>query len=221
MSNNIPGTTSGGTFLLSSRYPELCMPGYRVDDETLVDPRSDNLLLSGEWVRVGVGQSEAGAVPGTRRIFAIQDSEIQQISPAPTTFQDYQDGSGRRFAVESEFRMRHGRPGRSDTQFFGNMAIIDDRDFEFRYRLTDKNATYAVGDSLFIAAIAPADLPDYIRKPVARNVMGLVPYSFLIAGADNAANGALLQAVAYCTSPMDSSGWITAKCAPHLRSLSV
>ena len=208
--NNI----TAGTFGFVSKHPQLHTPAIRVNDMDLVDPNNSKCLLDGEIVRIGEATGDGGAVIfGTRRAFEIVTGNMPVVTvgggAGDDTLASYVDGA-RAINAASEFRIKHGRRGRGDSQVFGAVPVVSEEDFQFNYRITDVNETYAPGVKLFVHIIPNANLPAYIRdvQGVSRDVVGLVPQSFIAGLGDAGINGTSIEAVAECLSSLDANGWV-------------
>ena len=193
----------GGTFQFSSHYPNLHMPAYQVDDSTLVDPGNTACLLDGELVLIG----EASGITGSVRASALTASNFPTVvanvvtAPAPAD----------RIDNGTQVRIKHGRRGRGDSQFFGAIPVVMDYNFEFKYRLIDDGGTYAPGTKLYPVVIANADLPSYVQALTTRDVVGLTSADRAFATATAGQN---VEHVAVCRSTKDEYGWIKAVWRP-------
>jgi len=196
----------GGTFQFSSHYPNLHMPAYQVDDSTLVDPGNTACLLDGELVFIG----EASGITGSVRASALTAANFPTVS----------DEGGGVFTVQApatatdngtQVRIKHGRRGRGDSQFFGAVPVVMDYNFEFKYRLIDDGGTYAPGTKLYPVVIANADLPSYVQALTTRDVVGLAPAAEAFPSANAGQN---VEHVAVCRSSKDEYGWIKAVWRP-------
>jgi len=207
------GTIGAGTFsIVDNRYPDnVNMPTVRLADPTLVQPRHANQLLDGEFVRVGEGTTGAAgvAVTGTLRANQVVVANI------PIGGAGYVDGA-RAINVPVELKLQHGRPGRTDNQFFGTVVVIDETEnFKFLYRIIDNTKAYAIGEKLFVGIIANANLPANVKSKTSRNPVGLIPENaakafFTADAADR------LESVAVVTGSKDANGWIECRLQPGL-----
>jgi len=215
-----------GTFAFVTKYPKLHMPAIKVADMDLTDPTSSKCLLDGEFVRVSEAFSESGAaVAGSRRAYQIVTGDL----PTPTiniggadSITGYivlSDG-GRAADVRTEYVPHHGRPGRSDLQFSGSIPCVLDEDYEFNTRLVDTGESYVVGTKVFAWVIQNADLPAQVRAETSRDVVGLVPDTYIASLADEGINGTKLPYVGVCTSSKDANGWIRVRKVPGIWTIS-
>lgn len=191
----------GGTFQFSSHYPNLHMPAYQVDDSTLVDPGNTACLLDGELVFIGEASGITGSVRAsalTADNFPAVDGGVLQALTTPTD-----NGT--------QVRIKHGRRGRGDSQFFGAVPVVMDYNFEFKYRLINDNGTYAPGTKLYPVVIANVDLPSYVQALTTRAVVGLAPAAQAFPSANAGQN---VEHVAVCRSSKDEYGWIKAVWRP-------
>lgn len=125
---------SSETFEFRSKFPELHMPAYPVDDPALVDPTDPSHLVDGEFVTLTsdrkVRKLVAADLPGGGS--PINQGQIWQV---------------------------HGRPGRTDLQF-GQYPVVMDLNYEFSYACLDSTALGAgdYDDGVYLR-VAIVDLP--------------------------------------------------------------
>lgn len=98
---------SSETFEFRSKFPDLHMPSFPVDDPAIVDPTDSSHIVDGEFVTL------------------TDERKVRKLVAADIV------GGGAPISQAAMWQI-HGRPGRTDLQF-GQVPVVMDLNYEFTY----------------------------------------------------------------------------------------